>query len=63
MIEYEYNQYMEAIIMFYVMSNKTDIIVVEGGNVRHHQRIGFGVESRHGSCEAAEQAAEQLEKK
>lgn len=44
--------------MFYVMSSATDIIVVAAGNVRYHQSIGFSVDSRHGSVEAAERAAE-----
>lgn len=40
--------------MFYVMSNKTDIIIVAAGNVRYHQGIGFKVESSHSNYNQAE---------
>lgn len=47
--------------MFYVMSNKTDIIIVASGNVRYHQKLGFKVESNHKNYDQAELATKILE--
>lgn len=48
--------------MIYIMSNSTDIIIVDSGNVRYHQKLGFKVESTHKTIEQAETAAVVLER-
>jgi hypothetical protein len=46
---------------FYVMSNSTDIIVVNHDLVEYHTNLGFKVESKHLSHASAVRSAKELE--